>query len=153
MCDYSLEMYASRPARENEKYVTTRFPTGSIGLATLQDPRTAVCVMCDTPLSLDRISPELQASLDIRESETAVFAQVKHNGYRDGVRFANGREISLQQLGTGVEILVGPLLENARPFRAGEETRTEQKERETVSARSGALGALTAAASAALGFV
>ena len=25
MCDYSLEMYASRPAREGERYVTTRF--------------------------------------------------------------------------------------------------------------------------------
>jgi hypothetical protein len=25
MCDYSLEMYGSRPAREGEIYVTTRF--------------------------------------------------------------------------------------------------------------------------------
>ena len=28
MCDYSLEMYGSRPAREGEHYVTTRFPSG-----------------------------------------------------------------------------------------------------------------------------
>ena len=33
MCDYSLEMYGSRPAREGEIYVTTRFPSGSIGFA------------------------------------------------------------------------------------------------------------------------
>jgi len=37
MCDYSLEMYASRPARASEKYVTTRFPSGSIGLASPGD--------------------------------------------------------------------------------------------------------------------
>jgi hypothetical protein len=42
MCDYSLEMYGSRPAREGEIYVTTRFPSGSIGFASAGDPRTAV---------------------------------------------------------------------------------------------------------------
>ena len=48
MCDYSLEMYGSRPAREGEIYVTTRFPSGSIGFASAGDPRTAVCMQCDT---------------------------------------------------------------------------------------------------------
>ena len=38
MCDYSLEMYGSRPAREGEIYVTTRFPSGSIGFASAGDP-------------------------------------------------------------------------------------------------------------------
>ncbi len=153
MCDYSLEMYASRPARENEKYVTTRFPTGSIGLATAQDPRTAVCVMCDTPLALDKISPQIQAQLGIGESEKAVFAQIKYGGYRDGVRFDNGNEISLQQLGPGIEVSVGPLLERAEPFRTGENVEMEQNQREAVSVRESAFGALTAAASAAFRFV
>jgi hypothetical protein len=48
MCDYSLEMYASRPARESELYVTTKFPSGSIGLASPGDCTTAVCVQYDT---------------------------------------------------------------------------------------------------------
>jgi hypothetical protein len=39
MCDYSLEMYASRPAREGEIYVITRFPSGSVGLASAGDPK------------------------------------------------------------------------------------------------------------------
>ena len=56
MCDYSLEMYASRPARESEKYVTTRFPSGSIGLAAPGDCTTAVCVQYDTHLKLEGIS-------------------------------------------------------------------------------------------------
>ena len=33
MCDFSLEVYGSRPAREGEKYVTSRFPSGAVGLA------------------------------------------------------------------------------------------------------------------------
>ncbi len=50
MCDYSLEMYISRPAREGERYVTTRFPSGSMGLAAPGQPGTAVC-MAATPSS------------------------------------------------------------------------------------------------------
>lgn len=102
MCDYSLEMYASRPARESEKYVTTRFPSGSIGLAVPGDCTTAVCVQYDTRLQLEGISNDLQARLGITSDEQVVFARLEHGAYRDGVRFANGKEISLQLLGSGV---------------------------------------------------
>jgi hypothetical protein len=102
MCDYSLEMYASRPARESEKYVTTRFPSGSIGLAVPGDCTTAVCVQYDTRLQLEGISNDLQARLGISSDEHVVFARLEHGAYRDGVRFANGKEISLQLLGSGV---------------------------------------------------
>ena len=57
MCDYSLEMYGSRPAREGELYVTTWFPSGSIGFASGGDPRTAVCMQCDTKVMLTDIPP------------------------------------------------------------------------------------------------
>jgi hypothetical protein len=61
MCDYSLEMYASRPARESEKYTTTRFPSGSIGLSVPGDCKTAVCVQYNMRLKLTAISSDLQA--------------------------------------------------------------------------------------------
>ena len=32
MCDYSLEMYHSRPARAGERYVLHRFRSGSLGV-------------------------------------------------------------------------------------------------------------------------
>ena len=54
MCDYSLETYSSRPAREFERYETQRFPSGSIGLASPGDCRTAVCVQYDTRLLIER---------------------------------------------------------------------------------------------------
>jgi hypothetical protein len=104
MCDYSLEMYASRPARESEKYTTTRFPSGSIGLSVPGDCTTAVCVQYDTRLTLANISSDLQKRLDISEQEDVVFARLEHGAYRDGVKFANGKEISLQLLGAGVSI-------------------------------------------------
>jgi hypothetical protein len=74
MCDYSLEMYASRPAREAEKYVTTRFPSGSVGLAVPGDCATAVCVQYDTHLSLEGIPSELQSRLGVKAFERVVFA-------------------------------------------------------------------------------
>lgn len=104
MCDYSLEMYASRPAREEEKYVTTRFPSGSIGLAAPGDCTTAVCVQYDTHLKLENISSDLQTRLGVKPVEEVVFARLEHGAYRDGLKFANGKEVSLQLLGAGVNV-------------------------------------------------
>ena len=86
MCDFSLEMYASRPARESERYVTTRFPSGSIGVAAPGDCSTAVCILYDTKLNLEGISRELQIGLGVREAEQVMFARLQHGAYRDGVK-------------------------------------------------------------------
>src|SRR6201987_498363 len=104
MCDYSLEMYASRPARESEKYVTTRFPSGSIGLASPGDCTTAVCVQYDTRLKLEGISSDVQTWLGVKDEEEVVFARLDYRRYADGIRFANKKEISLQLLGPGVRV-------------------------------------------------
>ncbi|MGO9673890.1 MAG: hypothetical protein ACLPSF_06930 [Methylocella sp.] len=120
MCDYSLEMYASRPARESEKYVTTRFPSGSIGLAAPGDCSTAVCVLYDTKLNLENISSDLQTRLGVQATEQVMFARLEHGAYRDGVRFGNGKEISLQLLGSGVGaslIATRPVTREAAPER------------------------------------
>src|ERR1700756_2521771 len=106
MCDYSLEMYASRPARESERYVTTRFPSGSIGLTSPGDCGTAVCVQYDTKLSLEGIPRDMQARLGVGPIANATFVALEHGAYRDGVRFANGKCVSLQQLNTGVGVTV-----------------------------------------------
>ena len=102
MCDYSLEMYGSRPARETERYVTTRFPSGSIGLTSPGDCGTAVCVQYDTKLTLEDIPRELQAVIGVGPVAEATFVPLAHGAYRDGVRFDNGKCASLQQLSVGV---------------------------------------------------
>jgi hypothetical protein len=128
MCDYSLEMYASRPAREGEIYQTTRFTSGSLGLASPGDCGTAVCVQYDTRLELDNLPPAVRVALGVGAREMVTFVRLDAGAYRDGVRFSNGREISLQQLGSGVRATIPQLIESAEPFR-----RTFTPEKDSVS--------------------
>ena len=76
MCDYSLEMYASRPAREGEIYQTTRFTSGSLGLASPGDCGTAVCVQYDTRLELDNLPSALRAALGVGSREMVTFVRL-----------------------------------------------------------------------------
>lgn len=119
MCDYSLETYGSRPAREFERYETARFPSGSIGLIAPGDCKTAICVQYDTRLTLEKIPAALQASLKLGDTAEATFVRLDHGAYRDGMRFDNGKRISLQQLGLGVNVVATELLERtALPLRS-----------------------------------
>jgi len=111
MCDYSLEMYGSRPARESEAYETVRFPSGSIGLAAPADCSAAVCVQYGSRLRLENIPLHLQASLRVKACEEVTFMRLDQGAYRDGLRFANGKEISMQQLSSGVAAVVVQLAE------------------------------------------
>ncbi len=124
MCDYSLELYRSRPARISEKYVLTRFMSGSLGFASPGDCSTAVCIPYDTQLRLEGIPEELQDELGVESDEEVTFARIDHRGYRDGVRFANGAETSLQRLNPGITAALTRSLEHPawgfKPARAME---------------------------------
>lgn|SRR5690348_698245 len=113
MCDYSLEAYRTRPAREGERYVTTRFASGSIGLAAPGDVMTPVCVACDTPLHIEEIPSHVQDRFGVNAAEDAILVHLDQGTFRDGIRFPNGATIALYQLGTGVGVTVTALLENA----------------------------------------
>lgn len=108
MCDYSLEMYASRPAREGEQYQTTRFASGSIGITVPKDGTTAICIACDTRLVIEDIPETVQEHCGVGHRETATFTSMPYGGYRDAVMFENGRQASLQQLGEGVRVSLAP---------------------------------------------
>jgi hypothetical protein len=111
MCDYSLEMYGSRPAREGELYVSTRFPSGSIGFAAPGDPRVPVCVQCDTKIVLTDVPPSMQKTYGVGPEVETIFAQRETGLYRDGLRLKDGRFVSLQDLPPGVGAYVPSLLE------------------------------------------
>ena len=55
MCDFSLELYRSRPARVGERYETRRFPSGTVGFMAPGDCSIAVCTAYDTRLKLEGI--------------------------------------------------------------------------------------------------
>ena len=117
MCDYSLEMYASRPARQSESYTTTRFPSGSIGLVSPGDRATAICVQYDTKLELTDIPASVRERYGLGERETVVFARIESGAYHDGVALKDGSIVSLQQIGPGVTVAVEGLLEKALPVK------------------------------------
>ena len=115
MCDYSLEMYRTKPARAGERYVTTRFASGTMGLASAGDATTPVCVQCDTRLRLEAIPAELQRELGIGAEEEAAFTRLDQSYFRDGLKFANGAELSLQRLPPGIGVTVTMVLGQAMP--------------------------------------
>ena len=106
MCDYSLEAYRSQPATTGERYVLDRFPSGSKGFTTEPGCMTAVCMMADTKMRLEGIAPEVQIALGVGEAEEVTMTRLDIGPYRDAVRFANGQEVVIQRLNTGVRATV-----------------------------------------------
>jgi hypothetical protein len=104
MCDYSLETYKSRPAVKGEFYETRRFASGSIGFVVPQARDTGVCMACNTRLMLTGQNADLSSK--IGASAEATFVRLDQGPYHDGVRFVDGTELTLQQLGTGVRATV-----------------------------------------------
>lgn len=113
MCDYSLEMYQSRAAREGEIYVTTRFPSGSIGLAAPEECETAVCMSCGTRLMLESLSAETQMAFKVNDVEEVTFIHLEEGLHRDGVQFANGCRTPLHRLGVGVLVSLADIVKPA----------------------------------------
>ena len=136
MCDYSLMAVPNRLAQEGEELVMHRFPTGSLGLASLADLKRAtcqpkahgtfwkvlvsffnppqidpVCAVCIPPgarLNLHDLPVRLQRALDVGADETVTFTQLSAaaHAYRDAVRFSSGGVIRLQELNEGLHVTV-----------------------------------------------
>ena len=53
MCDYSLEIYRSRPAIAEEQYTLSRFRSGSMGFIAGTDCDTAICMPAGARLRLE----------------------------------------------------------------------------------------------------
>ena len=116
MCDYSLETYQSRPARLGETYETHSFPSQTVGFIAPGDTAIAVCMAYDTRLKLLDIPGKVQRAYNVRTEEEVIFARTETGLHHDGVQFANGVQVTLQQLGPGVkaipvDILLAPVKE------------------------------------------
>ena len=122
MCDYSLEAYRTRPARQGEEYESHRFVSGSIGFIAPGDATTAVCMASDIRLALKDIPSSVQTSCSVTASEKVTFVRLDNGPYHDGVRFDNGAEITLQRLGTGVKASVLDALLTPRRMRVSADT-------------------------------
>ena len=55
MCDYSLHLVASRPAKIGDKLVTTKFKNSvTRGFAAVEEPSVAVCVLPGTEIAFEQ---------------------------------------------------------------------------------------------------
>lgn len=106
MCDYSLEMYASRKAKVRESLTTTRFASGSIGTTDKANKDCAVCLDVGTKLRLDNVPQTVQVQAGVGATAEATFARIDTGAYHDAVEFEGGCKVSLQHLGPGVQITI-----------------------------------------------
>jgi hypothetical protein len=129
MCDYSLTNVPNRLAEESESLVVHRFPSGTKGFASpaglkpTEKPRGAFgllmalctpsvsCAVCVPPgarLLLHDIPERLQQQLGVSAQEEVTFTQLSAEAYRhrDAIRFANGRQVLLQNLPQGQRVAV-----------------------------------------------
>ena len=110
MCDYSLELYRSRPAAQEEQYTLHRFPSGTMGFVAGTDCETAVCMPAGARLSLQGINETVQRAFSLGPAEEVTMTRLEVTGHahRDAVRFGNGREVLLQSLNAGVTCTLAP---------------------------------------------
>ena len=107
MCDYSLDLLESRPAKVGDKLVSTRFPeTITRGFASVEDCNVAVCLLPGTELAFEK---EVQCDTGIVFSwrlghTVAKFQQVnkgRSNVHRDALEFPDGKIVLLTRLCEG----------------------------------------------------
>ena len=58
---------------------------------------------CDMKLRLEGIPERIQTGKAVSAYEDVTFIRLEKGPHHDGVRFANGAEVMLQQLGVGVK--------------------------------------------------
>ena len=109
MCDYSLQLVASRPAKVGEKLVSTRFPSSATrGFASVEDRNVAVCLLPGTELAFENevqcesgraFCPKRQLG-----HKMAQFRQVnvdQPNVHHDALEFPDGKIVLLTELCEG----------------------------------------------------
>jgi hypothetical protein len=107
MCDYSLELVASRPAKVGDKLVSTGFPrTSTRGFASVDDSNVAVCLLPGTELGFeDEVRCEtgfvLYRSLGHRVARFRQINKGQSNLHRDALEFPDGKIVLLTHLCTG----------------------------------------------------
>jgi hypothetical protein len=109
MCDYSLQLVASRPAKVGEKLVSTRFPNSiTRGFAPVGEKNVAVCLLPGTELAFEKeVQCEYAFVFRSRRQlghKVAQFRQINKdqpNVNHDALEFPNGQIVLLTQLCEG----------------------------------------------------
>ena len=129
MCDYSLQHVASRPARVEDKLVTTCFHnTTTRGFASAGDLNVAVCLMPGTEIAFEK-NVECDPAIGILPNKkigqkTARFRQIDTahpSVHHDALEFPDGQVVLLTRLCEGQRASVLQLPATPRPRVGAEE--------------------------------
>jgi hypothetical protein len=111
MCDFSLHNVASRPAKVEDKLVTTQFNNSiTRGFAAVGEPNVAVCVLPGTEIAFEKEVEWKSSMLGLlRKTRTlgekvARFRQINKdqpNAHHDALEFPNGEIVLLTALVEG----------------------------------------------------
>ena len=112
MCDYSLELVASRPAKVGDKLISTSFPhTITRGFASADERNIAICLRPGTELAFEK---EVRCETGMLLSwglghKVAKFRQVNKGQakvHHDALEFPDGKTVLLTQLCKGQRAMV-----------------------------------------------
>jgi hypothetical protein len=110
MCDYSLHLVASRPAKVGDELVSTKFDgTFTRGFAAIGEPKIAVCLLPGTELAFAKeveYEPEFYLLWKRRKiaAKVAQFRQVNTSqpgAHRDALQFPSGQIVLVTRLRPG----------------------------------------------------
>ena len=109
MCDYSLHLVASRPAKVGDKLVTTAFNNSlTRGFASVGEPQVAVCLLPGTEVAFEgEVEYErifVFRSQRIIGEKVARFRQIKMeepSTHHDALEFPSGEIVLLTRLSEG----------------------------------------------------
>jgi hypothetical protein len=107
MCDYSLHLVASRPAKVGDKLVSTSFPeTTTRGFASVDDRNVAVCLLPGTELAFENeVRCETAFVLRSKLGHTVAKFQQVNKGrseiHHDALEFPDGKIVLLTHLCKG----------------------------------------------------
>jgi hypothetical protein len=140
MCDYSLHHVATRPAKIEDKLVTTRFNKSiTRGFAAVDEPNVAVCLLPGTEIAFDEnVERDPPLGVGILPNKKigqrlARFRQINMDratsSHHDALEFPDGQVVLLTRLCEGQRATVLQLPATAHPAAAKEPVRSEVRER------------------------
>jgi hypothetical protein len=118
MCDYSLHLVASRPAKVGDELITTKFSNSiTRGFTAIGEPSVAVCLLPGTEVAFDKgvqFDSSLDWYLDWKHAKriaekVARFRQVntdKQNVHHDALEFPSGETVLLTRFYEGQQATV-----------------------------------------------
>ena len=129
MCDYSLDLVVSRPAKVGDELVTTKFKNSMTrGFAAIGEPNVAVCLLPGTEVAFEK-EVEYERTLSLFPKmklgkKVARFRQInagKPSLHHDALEFSDGETVLLTRLSEGQHATVLQLQAFPRPVKAAEE--------------------------------